>query len=571
MDTFKVPEICVISEYFTKSYEMSPKQTPKNAFNNASLPKSSVETIEDKVVANLDSVQLKINGMSVGILELMNSFRYGENWEKKDMKELYSYLNGAPLNGVYLEQFLKKEGYDVFSLENFSSEKDLLKKIIENGCQFVVISTSHFTQEFQITDISSFVKDINKDCKIIAGGAFIRQIAEPDNLLWSMKANEAFKRLYGLIDIFIVEKHGELSLLKVLDYYRNNGSGLNEIGNLIYFDGKGDLVRTRIDEEYRPLNDITYDYGQVRDIDRKRYLCVLTSRGCPFKCKFCTYHHIFKALELKSIDILEKELDSIPIDGRPRHVRFADDNFAVNKKRLYEFCKMLVEKKYGFSWSCMSSPHSLSEENVKIMKDSGCKIVFMGIESANDDVLKNMDKGSRVKDYYKAIELLKKAGIETIGSFIIGFPGETDQTIEDNIRLINDSGMDYYQANLWLLFPNMPIFRERRDYGLRGLIYGWQHGTMNAYEASHAMIHILESVKTALTNTFGLTNSVQATIEYLYSLGFLAGEIRSFFECYTKIVKNRVSLVKYGKNIHNEQELLEDFKNKYNESIQRIG
>lgn len=565
------PEICVISEYFTKSYEMSPKQIPKNSFSHSSGIKSQVEQIEEQVIDTLDAVQLKINGMNVGILELMNYYRFGSNWDEQHSSQLYSYLNGLPLNGVYIEQFLIKNGFPTVSLENFATDQEILKSYILNGCKFIAISTSHFTQEFQVLDIAKFVKSIDPSCIVIAGGALIRTIVEPENVLWSLKIKEVLQRAAGLVDYYIVEKHGELTLLKLLKFLKEGKqTSPDTIENLIYFSDNGEIVHTTTNPETRPINEITYDYSKVSNIGCKRYLCVLTTRGCPFRCKFCTYHHLHKELEQKSIEVLRNELDSIPQDGKPRHIRFADDNFAVNKRRLFDFCTMMIEQKYNFTWSCMSSPHSLTDENAKIMADSGCKIVFLGIESANDEVLKNMNKGSRSADYYKAIETLKKNGIETIGSFIIGFPGETDASIEDNIRLINDSGMDYFQLNLWVLMPNQPVFRERHQHGLRGFIYGWQHKTMNAVQASRAMIHIMENTKGALTNTFGLSNSVQATIEYLYSLGFTSKEIRSLFVCYTKIVKDQINHLKNKPFLYDKEQLLLEFKDSFLRSLERI-
>lgn len=562
-------QIAIIGGHFSKSFEMTPKYKFIRSKNNDSKM-SDIEIIEQKVSEAMDEVQIKLGSINVDVLEIMNYIKHGPDWHNKDINELYSYLKNTALNGVYLQQFLRKHDKQAMLIENFVAEKIRLKEQLIKGLKYVLISTTHMTGLEQILDICNYAKKYNPDCVTIVGGALIRQVFDQKNVVWALKIKEVLNEAKGKVDVFINERHGELSLIKLLNQLDvSDKNSLTAVPNIIFYDENGEVVYSDVVEEYVDIDSVSIDYGSIEGIQNKRYLSLLTSRGCPHKCKFCTYHNVFKTYEPKSFEVLKRELDSIPRDGRARHIRFADDNFAVNRDRLYKFCNMLIDGAYDFTWSCMSTPHSITEETAEIMKESGCNLVFIGVESANDKVLEKMNKTSRVKDYYRAVETLKKAGIETIASTIIGFPGETEESIEDNINFINNSGVDYFQVNLLNIMPSMEVFKERHQHGLKGLMYGWRHNTMDAYQAFEAMTHIILSSKNALTNGFGLS-SVQATIEYLYSEGFNSEEIRKLFSLYTLSIKDKIRSFKGLSEHVDNNKLLNEFSIIYHDAIKRI-
>lgn len=100
------------------------------------------------------------------------------------------------------------------------------------------------------------------------------------------------------------------------------------------------------------------------------------------------------------------------------------------------------------------------------MKESGCEGVFLGIESGNNQILATMNKIASVEKYLEGIALLKEFDIVTYGSIIIGFPGETGETVQDTIGFIEDSGLDFYRAQLWYCEPITPIRKDRQKYQL---------------------------------------------------------------------------------------------------------
>ena len=129
------------------------------------------------------------------------------------------------------------------------------------------------------------------------------------------------------------------------------------------------------------------------------------------------------------------------------------------------------------------------------MKQAGCAGVFLGIESGSQDILQNMNKKATVNEYRRGIDLLRKAGILTFGSFIIGFPGETRESAEETIAFIRDSGIDYYRVHLWYCDPITPIWDQREQFGISGEGFSWSHDTMNCREAGDIIDNIFKTIR----------------------------------------------------------------------------
>ncbi len=117
------------------------------------------------------------------------------------------------------------------------------------------------------------------------------------------------------------------------------------------------------------------------------------------------------------------------------------------------------------------------------MGQSGCKGVFLGIESGSPTILKNMNKAATIEKYAQGIGWLRQYGITTFGSFIIGFPGETEETVRETIDFIKTNKPDYYRAQLWYCEPGTPIQHQREKYDIRGEGFVWNHRTMDSQEA----------------------------------------------------------------------------------------
>jgi p-methyltransferase len=117
------------------------------------------------------------------------------------------------------------------------------------------------------------------------------------------------------------------------------------------------------------------------------------------------------------------------------------------------------------------------------MSEAGCKGVFLGIESGSPQILKNMNKAATIEKYAVGIESLRRNGVLTFGSFITGFPGETDETVEETITFIKQTKPDYYRSQMWYCEPGTAIQKERAKYQIEGEGFVWKHATMTSLDA----------------------------------------------------------------------------------------
>jgi len=161
---------------------------------------------------------------------------------------------------------------------------------------------------------------------------------------------------------------------------------------------------------------------------------ILSSIGCPFQCKFCAAKYIWnRSVFFRDADEVLKEVKYLKNKGL-HVIHFREDNFTINKERLYYFCKEL--KKINIRWTCQSRIKSLDEYIIPTMKESGCREISCGFESINDSILSYVGKGHTSEDIKYGISLFEKYGMSYTGGFIVGFPNETKQEIINTCNFI---------------------------------------------------------------------------------------------------------------------------------------
>jgi radical SAM superfamily enzyme YgiQ (UPF0313 family) len=166
--------------------------------------------------------------------------------------------------------------------------------------------------------------------------------------------------------------------------------------------------------------------------------------------------------------------------------------------RFKDICRMMIEKKFNFNWFSYFRCSNSDEEAIELMAKSGCKGVFLGIESGSPAILKNMNKAASVERYAEGIKALRQHGIATFGSFIVGFPGETDDTVEETVNFIREHKPDFYRAQMWYCEPGTPIFREKEKYRIAGDGFVWQHASMTSLEAMDHIERLFLQTKDSL-------------------------------------------------------------------------
>ena len=211
-----------------------------------------------------------------------------------------------------------------------------------------------------------------------------------------------------------------------------------------------------------PLPDRSiFDHPRYQEFWERTSGCRMTSimitRGCPYSCDFCSKPVWGNNYRKPSLERVFAEIRDILGYGYNR-LWIADDSFTLDMEYLRAFCRKKITEGLSFTWTCLSRVDRLDEEIVGLMKDAGCVRVYLGLESANDDTLRLMGKRAAVKDGIKAVRLFRQAGIETAGFFIVGYPGESEESIDETLTLAASLPLTEISINVPFPLPGSPLF-----------------------------------------------------------------------------------------------------------------
>lgn len=197
-----------------------------------------------------------------------------------------------------------------------------------------------------------------------------------------------------------------------------------------------------------------------------RNTTLLTSRGCPYGCVFCSKAVYGRVFRQRSPGNVIAEMLWLEREGYGE-VLIVDDTFTVNKTWVLEFCRQCGASGLRLRWNCHARVNVMDEELVVAMKQAGCTSVAFGIESGNPEMLKKIDKRISLDQARRAVMLCRKHGIGTLCSYIFGHPGDTRATVNDTLRVALELDSDY--ANFCVLVP-MPGSKIFDDLMARGVL-----------------------------------------------------------------------------------------------------
>jgi anaerobic magnesium-protoporphyrin IX monomethyl ester cyclase len=192
---------------------------------------------------------------------------------------------------------------------------------------------------------------------------------------------------------------------------------------------------------------------------------MITSRGCPFSCDFCSRPVFGAQVRNRSKENIVDEVEQIAALGYER-VWFADDCFTLNRQHLLNVCDEMVSRGVSINWECLSRVDTMDLEVAEGMKRAGCIRVFFGIESGNDSVLDLMNKNITKTQAKKAVYNAKAASLKVGAFFIVGYPGESNKTVLDTVRFASALPLDYMSFTLPYPIPGTPLYERVKDKGV---------------------------------------------------------------------------------------------------------
>ena len=342
----------------------------------------------------------------------------------------------------------------------FRYSKEQLRTILTETEFDVVLIGGLIPVYKQIILYAQMIKEINPKSVIITGGSAAMSV--PELLLSNSKvdvvcAGEGEKALIDLLNGLKEEKLENLTHIAGF-YFKINGQ--------IVYSGSSDLLKDIDSESDIPAYDLipmeTYLSNPIvgfgRDID------FISSRGCPFECTFC-YQPWGKSFRGHSIDFVLSALSYLRKKYHIDFVSFQDDEFMAKPKRVYEFCEKVQRRIPGLLWSCTGRVNFINDDIVKAMRSSGCVSISYGLESGSARMLESMNKRVSIEQMEKAIRTNRKFGMMLPVSFIIGMPGEDEDSCRETVEFCVKNEIPLKSMMFATPYPGTKLFEYALNTG----------------------------------------------------------------------------------------------------------
>lgn len=456
------------------------------------------------------------NGCRVPYFDMLNQLRAETTGSPSDLHVCHL----PSLAIAHLKTFLHHHGLRTGEVNFFTAEKDRLIDLLAQDPHAVAITTTFYVDNDAVTEIVKFIREHNPATKIIVGGPHILNI-------YNDCAAPAQDFIFGTIgaDAYICDSQGELTLATLLKELRGNPPDLARVPNLVYTLDHRTFHRTPRVVEDNPIAESVVDWSLFDTSFYAPTVQLRTARSCSFSCAFCQYPSLGGPLSLNSIEFIESQLRHFQEAG-VENVVFIDDTFNVPLPRFKKICRMMIDNKFTFNWFSFFRCSNSDDEAFDLMARSGCKGVFLGIESGDNAILKNMHKSANVDRYRNGIKKLTERGIFTFASLITGFPGETRQTVQNTIDFIAETAPTFYRAELYYHYTSVPVHREADKYGLVGSGYRWRHNTMDWEQASDLVEHMYKTIDSSVVVPGYMFDFW--SIPYLLGKGMTMDEVQAF-------------------------------------------
>ncbi len=441
--------------------------------------------------------------------------------------------------GIHLYNYLTMSGVKCSLINFLDLEMKEFEKIARLRPDVIAISTSFLTNVGAVRQVTEIVHRYVPDAKIIVGGplvynSYLLHLKKGTNYhlepcqkdFFFLDDNPSYE---NEIDFFVVEDQGESSLSKLIAVLANDDNPI-KVPNLAFYKN-GKLTFTARESEHNDFSTDIVDWKQVSHQYLHPIFPVRGSRGCPYRCKFCNFAN-HRDFLIKSKDVLAAELASLSATGQVKIVRFTDDNLFLNRKNLEVFCETIIRFGGEVKWTSFIRANSITRDNVSLLKEAGCILAQIGMESGDETMLARMEKKDSPQSYLEAVELLNTNGIFTQLYFIVGFPGETEETLSNTVELINRFKHDGPAINFIMVFPFVlaplsPVYSQesRKEFGLSGYMLDWKHYTMDSSQAVNHARNLLLRIENAYP-FYGIEEVALLDAETLKQLSYLRLAIR---------------------------------------------
>ena len=381
-------------------------------------------------------------------------------------------LTAPPLGLAYIGAVLEENDVKVTILDapaldmNFQSyQRQLANKHVD----LLGVQTTTPTIK-QALAVGKITKELYPECMVTMGGYHATFM--PEQVL----------RENDFVDV-VVRNEGEYATLELVDAIENE-KPLRNIDGINYRDGDR-IVET---PKRRPIEDLDALPFPARHLlpmseymlfGRKQVLAtMICSRGCPMGCSFCASSAMHgRRVRFRSPENAVDEMERVVDDYKVRMVGFMDDTFTLFPKWVQSFCKGIISRGIDAVWGCTARVDRFNKELLSQMWKAGCRTLLFGVESGNQKILDNVQKGTKVGQAKRAFKTAKDIGMHTIASMTLGMPGENKTTIDETIGFAKRVSPDYALFSLATPYPGTKFYELASKMGLIR-IKDWTHFTL---------------------------------------------------------------------------------------------
>ncbi|MEM3897481.1 MAG: radical SAM protein [Nitrososphaerota archaeon] len=359
--------------------------------------------------------------------------------------------SGPPLGLAYLAAVAEEQGWKVRIIDGLTEGLSMqdIAGIIRSLQPEVAGITATTPAIYDAYEIARIVKEHSPNSLVLLGGPHA-----------TFMAHEVLEEC-PYIDV-VVRGEAEETLKEILERIERGGD-LSGVAGITY--RAGDRIRENpprglIDDlDSLPIPAYNLLPMEKYVVDRVRYAAIVTSRGCPYGCIFCSSSLQFgKRWRAHSPERVLEELMILRYDYGAREIEFLDDTFTLKMSRAEEISRMIVSEGLDISWSASSRVNTFSRSLGEDMRRAGAHTIYFGIESGSDKTLRLIGKGITRRQAMDAVKAARNSGLNALGSFIIGFPHEGEEDIRATIRFADKVGVDLAQFTIATPYPGTRLW-----------------------------------------------------------------------------------------------------------------
>jgi len=283
----------------------------------------------------------------------------------------------------------------------------------------------------------------------------------------------------------IVIGEGERTLVELARAVEE-GKDIHHVPGIAFVDG-GMVVKTRPQARIEDLDQLPLPVRELLPMARYRALgtpcTVITSRGCPYSCIFCSGHRMFgPKVRFRSPGLVVDEIEKLQRNFGLVKINIIDDTFTLNHRHTRAVCEEMLRRNLKIKWSVFARVDRISENLAQLMNRAGCEWLLFGAESADEEILNTIKKGITPEEVRRGVKIASEAGINVFNSFILGLPGESWDTALKSLAFGDELYHKYgakYGFHMLAPLPGTELYEKAKDYGIRILSRNWTRYNAN--------------------------------------------------------------------------------------------